>query len=210
MKPFLPFAMAASALLLNSCGPKIYMDPNAASIVQNHQSIAILPPKVSIAPQKKVDAAALLEQQKAESVNFQKETHSWLLKRKAQEKIGITIQDVETTNALLNRAGFSNDYTTLTPGEIADILGVDAVMSSSYSLAKPMSQGAAIALALLVGFYGSTNSATVNLSLYDKLNNKMFWKYNHKAEGSMLSSPAMLINSLMKNASKKMPYSIKQ
>lgn len=205
----LPLALATTALMLNACGPKIYMDPNASTIVQHHKTIAILPPKVTIAPQKKVDAAALLEQQKAESANFQKETHSWLLKRKAQEKIGISIQDVETTNALLTRAGFSDDYITMTPGEMADILGVDAVLTSNYSLAKPMSQGAAIALALIVGIYGSTNSATVDLSLHDRTDNKMFWKYNHKAEGSMLSSPATLINALMKNASKKMPYIIK-
>ena len=73
-----------------------------------HKIIAIIPPKVSIAARKKVDGNALIEQQKTESINFQREMYSWMLKRKMQGTIFVDIQDVETTNAKLSNAGFYN------------------------------------------------------------------------------------------------------
>ena len=73
----------------------------------NQRIIAIAPPKVSIAPGKNLEEAALIEQQKTESVNFQREMYSWMLKRKMQGTISVDIQDVETTIALLSKAGIN-------------------------------------------------------------------------------------------------------
>ena len=136
-------------ILLSSCA-KIYHSPDAKSKAFKHQVIAIVPPKVSIAARKKLDAEALKEQQKTESINFQKEMYSWMLRRKMQNKIYVEIQDVETTNAKLRRAGFLDD-TPMAPTEICKALGVDGIITSNYSLTKPMSDGAAIALGLIVG-----------------------------------------------------------
>ena len=113
------------------------------SLAQNQKVIAIAPPKVSIAAKKNVDGNALIEQQKTESVNFQREMYSWMLKRKMQGTVTVEIQDVETTIALLNKAGL-NEGKTFTPTDMCQILGVDGVMTSNYSLSKPMSEGAAI------------------------------------------------------------------
>ena len=73
----------------------------------NQRIIAIAPPKASIAPRKNVDGAALIEQQKTESVNFQREMYSWMLKRKMQGTISVDIQDEETTIAPLSKAGIN-------------------------------------------------------------------------------------------------------
>jgi hypothetical protein len=61
-----------SISILSSCAPKIYSDSNISSVIANHQTIAILPPKVSIAAQKKVDAQSLIEQQKTNPKIFKK------------------------------------------------------------------------------------------------------------------------------------------
>ena len=76
--------------------------------------------------------------------------YSWLLKRKMQNRIFVEIQDVETTNAKLRKAGYF-DYNPMSPNEICEALGVDGVIISNYSLFKPMSEGTAVALGLLVG-----------------------------------------------------------
>ena len=154
---------------------------------------------------KKVDAEAIKEQQRTESTNFQQEMYSWLLKRKMQNRIFVEIQDVETTNAKLRKAGFFDDN-PMSPNEICETLGVDGVITSNYSLTKPMSEGAAVALGLLVGVWGSTNNTTVTLEIHDKETKKLLWNYNHKVSGSVGSSPAQLVDNLMRNASKKMPY----
>lgn len=195
-----------AGMLFTSCA-KIFYSPDAIDLAMNHKTIAILPPSVSIAANKKVDAEAIKEQQRTESVNFQKEMYSWMLKRKIQGKILQEIQDLETTNAKLKNAGYPDKM--FTSGEMCEILGVDGTLSSNYSLSKPMSQGAAIAVGVLFGAWGATNEVTVDLDIKDCANNKLMWNYNHKFSGSIGSSPARLVDELMRHASKKMPYVIK-
>lgn len=197
--------LAIVAMNLSSCA-KIYYSPEAKTRASSHKLIAIAPPKVSIAAQKKVDPEAIKEQQKTESTNFQQEMYSWLLKRKMQSRIFVEIQDVATTNAKLKKAGYFDD-TPMSPAEICEALGVDGIITSNYSLTKPMSEGGAVALGLLVGFWGSTNTTTVSLEIHDKETQKLLWNYNHKVSGSIGSTPAQLVDNLMRNASKNMPYS---
>ncbi|OFX63179.1 MAG: hypothetical protein A2066_06750 [Bacteroidetes bacterium GWB2_41_8] len=192
-------------ILFSSCA-KIFYSPDAYNLARNHKTVAILPPTVSIAAGRKVDAEALKEQQKTESINFQKEMYSWMLKRKMQGKITPEIQDVETTNAKLKNAGFPEK--AFTSDELCEILGVDGTLGSNYSLSKPMSQGAAIAVGVLFGAWGATNEVTVALDIKDCANKKLLWNYDHKFSGSIGSSPARLVDGLMRHASKKMPYVI--
>ena len=192
-------------IMFSSCA-KIFYSPDAYNLARNHKTIAILPPTVSIAANKKVEAEAIKEQQKTESINFQKEMYSWMLKRKMQGKITPEIQDVETTNAKLKNSGYPEKV--FTSEEICEILGVDGTLGSNYSLSKPMSQGAAIAVGVLFGAWGATNEVTIALDIKDCANKKLLWNYDHKFSGSIGSSPARLVDGLMRHASKKMPYMI--
>jgi len=195
--------LIAVTFLLQSCA-KIFYSPDATPLARAQKIIAIAPPKVAIAARKNIDGNALIEQQKTESVNFQREMYSWMLKRKMQGTITVEVQDVETTNAKLANAGFNNGQ-LLTPIDMCNILGVDGIMTSNYSLSKPMSEGAAIAVALLVGVWGATNEATVSLSIHDQSAKKMIWNFDHKLSSS-LGSPARLVDALMRQASREMPY----
>jgi len=92
---------------------------------------------------------------------------------------------------------------------IRQILGVDGVVSSNFALSKPMSDGAAVAMYLLFNANGSTNEVTVTLSINDCTNHKLIWNYNHVYSGGLGSSPQSLVSGLMRNASRKMPYTIR-
>ena len=113
---------------------------------------------------------------------------------------------MEVTNAKLKKAGYPENV--MTPEEICNVLGVDGIMSSNYSLSKPMSQGAAIAIGVLFGAWGPTNEVVVSLDIKDCANKKTIWNYNHTFAGSIGSTPANLVDGLMRHASKKMPYII--
>ena len=199
------FLFVLAVFMLQSCA-KIFYTPDARSVALDQKTIAIAPPKVSIAPRKNVDGAALIEQQKTESVNFQREMYSWMLKRKMQGTISVDIQDVETTIAILSKEGI-NEGKVFTPVDMCRILGVDGILTSNYALTKPMSEGAAIAVGLIAGVWGPTNEATASLSIHDSGTNKMIWNYDHKLSSS-LSTPARLVDDLMRQASRKMPYFI--
>lgn len=208
MKPFLLSKLSISVVILmlvlaSSCA-KIYYTEDAVSLATNHKNIAILPPTVSIAASKKVEAEAIKQQQKTESLNFQKEIYAWMLKRKMQGKISQEIQEVEFTNAKLLKAGYPDSL--YTSEQLCKILGVDAVITSNFALSKPISDGGAVAMALLVGAWGATNEVRVSLSIKDCSTKKLIWNYDHKYSGSIGSSPAQLVDGLMRHASKKMPY----
>lgn len=201
------FFLAGVVTLLFSGCAKIYNSPDAASRAGSHRIIAIAPPSVSIAAQKKVDAEAIKEQQKTESVNFQKEMHAWFLRRKMQNKMNVEVLDIETTNAKLQRAGHY-DGNPLSPAEMCEALGVDGLVTSNYSLTKPMSEGGAIAVGLIFGVWGSTNEVTGTISIHDKSTSKMIWNFNHKLSGGTFSTPAQVVDGLMRQASRKMPYTM--
>lgn len=191
--------------VLTSCA-KIFYSPDARTLANQQQIIAILPSTVSIAASKKIDAETMREQQRTESLNFQKEIYSWMLKRKMQGKLTKEIQEIETTTIKLQRAGYPE--TPLTTAELCSVLGVDGVMSSSFALSKPMSDGAAVAVGLLVGAWGSTNEVRTTLSISDCKNKKLIWNYEHKLSGSIGSSPSRIVDQLMRQASLKMPYMV--
>lgn len=193
-------------ILSSSCA-KVFYSQDAKTLSNKHKNIAILPPSVSIAASKKVDAAALIEQQKTESVNFQNEMYSWLLKRKMQGKLAPEIQDISNTNVKLKEVGYPENL--LSTSEYCELLGVDGIIESNYALSKPMSQGAAIAIGILFGEFGSTNEVKVSLSIKDCENKKLIFNYDHKYSGSIGSSASRLVDELMRDASQKMPYTLK-
>ena len=192
-----------AALLFTSCA-KIFYSTDAYTLAHNQKYIAIIPPTVSIATKKNMNADAMKEQQKMESINFQNEIYSWMLQRKMQGKISQEIQEVVTTNAILKKAGYPEN--PLTTAELCEVLGVDGILTSNFGLSKPMSDGAAIAEAILSDSRSSTNEVHASLSISDYKSNKLIWNYDYKTSGSLGSSSSKLVDDLMKDASLKMPY----
>jgi hypothetical protein len=195
---------AIGALFLVGCGPKVYFSPDSFTLANQHNIVAVIPPTISIAANKKISGEAMKEQQRTESLNVQREMYSWLMRRKMQQQMRLEILDVETTNAKLKKADWPD--TPMTPAEMCAVLGVDGVLTSNYSLAKPMSEGGAIALGMLAGAWGSTNEARATLDLHDCSQKKLIWNYAHKYSGGIGSSPSSMVDAIMRNATKKSPY----
>lgn len=193
----------AVTIIVSSCA-SVYITPEGQSKADKHQNVAILSPKVGFKANKRIDAEALKESQRTTSLDIQSEIYKWMLKRKTQGRILINIQDVEETNVLLNRNNF--DGYNLTTSEICKILNVDAVLYSNFNIDKPTSQGAAVVVGVLFGVGLQTNKATAALSIKDCQSNSMIWNYDHKFSGGLGSSSEQLVDNLMRNASKRLPY----
>jgi hypothetical protein len=191
------------AVLFSSCA-KIYYSPDAYALAHNQKIIAIIPPTVSIVAKMKFNTETVKTQQKNASINFQNEMYSWMLKRKTQGKILQEIQEIETTNAKLRKAGYPSN--PLTTAELCEVLGVDGIMTSNYGLSKPMSDGASVLEAFFVDSRSSTNEVHASLSISDYSSKKLIWNYDYNTSGSLGSSPSKLVDVLLREASKKMPY----
>jgi hypothetical protein len=59
---------------------------------------------------------------------------------------------------------------------------------------------------VLTGAGAATNEVIVNLSIVDAGSGKLIFNYDHKFSGGIGSSPSSLVDGLMKQCSRKMPY----
>lgn len=189
----------------------LYENPEFISIAKTHKTIGILPFKTSIQlrpkQMKEITPEALQELEKKEGLSVQNGMYSWFLIRKKRGDLVVDIQDPNRTAALLlkNNIMTHNMY-EYTMEEIAKILGVDAVISGTFETDKPMSEGASVALGVLFGFWGSTNTAVINISIHNAYDGVLLWNYNKKVSGSIGSSTDDLINTLMRKTSRRLAY----
>ncbi|HKJ42057.1 MAG TPA: hypothetical protein VKA27_08170 [Sunxiuqinia sp.] len=189
----------------------LYENPNFDEISKNHHVIAIMPFKttVSLRPKqmKNIKPEQLNRMEKSEGESVQSAMYSWFLKRQKRGKLRVQVQDISTTNALLKRHNITyENMDEKTPAEIAKVLGVDAVISGKFETSKPMSEGASVALGLLVGFWGRTNKATMNLFIHNGVDGQLLINYNKGVSGSIGSSTDDLVNILMRKASRRVSY----
>ena len=211
MKRILITIFLVGGVLSSYSQNRLFVDPDFSQIGNDHKIIAIVPFKTTITLRpkqlEKLEAGQLERMQKDESLNIQLAMYSWFLKRRQQGKMWVDIMDANKTNITLSRKGinYSNieDYT---PEELASILEVDAVIKGTFETNKPMSEGAGLALALLVGFYGTTNQATINMFIHNAEDGKVLVNYHKLVSGSLGSTSDQLINIIMRKASRRIPY----
>lgn len=210
MKTKVVLTLAMVAVFV-SCGPKIYKSTEFDTAFAKHKTVALLPADVTtqLRPNdaKKVTPEQLDQLNEKTGYDIQDKMYSWLLRRSEKYHYTVSFQDVTRTNSILKKDGLTyNDLRTKDRAELAKILGVDAVMQNRSKMEKPMSEGAAIAVGLLIGAWGSTNKVETTINIHDGKSGNLLWKYDYEAAGSVGSSSSKLVDALMRNASKKFPY----
>ncbi|WP_286755376.1 hypothetical protein [Roseivirga sp. UBA838] len=194
---------------------RLYEHPNFPQIAAKHQMIAILPFKatVNLRPKQmeQMTSEQLADMSKLEGYNIQESMYSWFLTRKGRGEMVVNVQNTVETNAILEKNGFEyNSISKYTPKELAGLLGVDAVIMGSFETSKPMSEGASIALGLLIGFWGSTDKAVLNMFIYNGEDGETLFNYNRAVNGSLGTNTDNLINRLMRKSSRKIAYTNKK
>ena len=189
----------------------IYVHPKFYSLAKNHEKVAVLPFTVQIGlrpeERKTVSDEQLQEMQRKEGVSAQNALVSWFLKKQKTKPFDIEFQDVQATNAMLTKAQIDmNNISNYTPQELASILGVDAVIGGSMQTTKPISEGASIAIGVAFGFWGPTNAGNVTINLSNAKDGTLLWKYDKELSRGLGSDMNVLMDTLMRKASKKFPY----
>jgi hypothetical protein len=207
-------SLAVLAAFLVGCGPKIYKSSNFTTALAKHKTLAILPAEVNMQLRpnqaKKMTPEQLEDLASKTGYDIQEKMYGWFLRRQDRFDYTVKFQDVTKTNALLKEAGINyNDLRTTDRAKLAKVLGVDAVLQDHTSMEKPMSEGAAVAVGVLVGSWGATNKVQTTINIHDGSSGELLWNYDYEASGSVGSSTTQLVDALMRNASKKFPYSSK-
>lgn len=204
-------ACAVVALSLASCGPKIYKSETFDSALAKHKTVAILPAdvQVNLRPNeaKRMSPEQLDDLSSKTAYAVQEKMEGWFLRKGSKWEYTVHFQDVVKTNSLLKEAGINyKDLRTTDRAKLAKILGVDAVLQDRMVMDKPMSDGAAIAVGVLVGAWGPTNKVATTINIHDGKSGDLLWKYDYSAQGSVGSTPDRLVDALMRNAARKFPY----
>jgi hypothetical protein len=195
----------------SSAQTHLYEHPKFEEITAQHKVIGILPFKTSITlrpkDMKSMTNEQIIKMEEDEGMSIQSAMYSWFLKREKRESLKVSVLDPITANAKLKRMGVTqSNFADYTPDELANILEVDAIIMGTFETNKPMSEGASVALGLLIGVYGPTNKAVINLSIYNAADGVLIANYNKGISGSMGSSTEDLINILMRKASRRISY----
>ena len=191
---------------------EIYTNANFKTLAKDHKVLAVLPFKTTLQlrpkeVEKNGGPAGVAALEKREGLDVQNAVHSYFLKRKESRDLIVDVQGVNRTNALLERNAVTYEtLTSFTPEELAKILGVDGIISGTFERTQPMSNGAAIAMSLAVGFAGPTNTGKTTISINDGKTGELLWKYDKTLSRGFGSNTSTIITTIMRKASRQLPY----
>lgn len=192
---------------------EIYTNPKFRELAKEHKTLAVLPFRTTLqlrpAEVKKnggAEGVHVLEEREGRGV--QSALQSYFLKQKADREIDVDVQDVARTNALLAKNGVTTDkLAAMTMEELAQLLGVDGVISGTFESSQPMSGGAAVAMLMVGGFSGPTNTGKLAISINDGKSGELLWKYDKSLSRGFGSDTNSIITTIMRKASRQFPYS---
>lgn len=213
MKSFTLLAMLlAISTLCTAQTREIYTNANFKTLAKDHKILAVLPFKTTLQlrpkeVEKNGGPAGVAALEKREGLEVQNAVQSYFLKRKESKDLIVDVQDLAKTNALLARNAVTYEtLSSFTPEELAKMLGVDGVISGTFESTQPMSNGAAIAMSLAVGFAGPTNTGKTTISINDGKTGELLWKYDKTLSRGFGSNTGSIITTIMRKASRQLPY----
>jgi len=190
---------------------RLYVNPSFSQKTKDHKEIAVCPFQITLKLRPKqmrdITPQQLKDMEYMQGDGIQSAMFSWFLARGKKGELTVRIQNPMITNAILKRKGITvKNITDYAPKEIADLLGVDAVVMGTLETNKPFSTGASIALRALTGFYGVTNKAIINLFIYNGTDGDVLVNYHKAVAGSLGSTVESMVNVLMRKSSRRIPY----
>ncbi|WP_210462533.1 hypothetical protein [Rufibacter roseolus] len=205
---------------LGSCNQSrnMYTSPAFAAAAKHHKTIAILPFDVQVGlrpnQMRKLTPEQLyaLELQHGRAVQSAFQIHFLNKVNKDGEKIAV--QDVNVTNAILKEHDIQpEEIPNYLPAELAQMLGVDAVLVGSLTTEKPVSTAVAAAVAIYtflytpyVGGAGPTNSGNTMMRIYDGASGDLLWSYDKALSRGIGSDTHNIIKAITRKATRQIPY----
>ncbi|QBO58624.1 hypothetical protein [Chryseobacterium salivictor] len=190
---------------------QIFEAPNLKEKIAAQKTVAIIPFDVSINYKKQpknFSAEANKEQEKKMSTSVQTSMYTFLLRKR--DNYLVSFQDVDKTNILLKKSGMLDKLDEFTKDEIAEILGVDAIIGGKYEIEQTKSEAGAIATAVLLGgFGGKTGTGTLTMTINDGVDGDLLWRFFKTLDDSIATSTDDVIERMMRKVSRNFPYQVK-
>ena len=210
---FTLFIALFATLLASAQTREIYTSPKFKELAKDHKTLAVLPFRTTLQLRpnevtKNGGPEGVRALEAREGLGVQSALQSYFLKQKADKDMVVDVQDVARTNALLAKNNVTADkLATMTMEELAQMLGVDGVISGTFESTQPMSGGAAVAMMMIGGFSGPTNTGKLAISINYGRSGELLWKYDKSLSRGFGSDTNSIITTIMRKASRQFPYS---
>ena len=186
---------------------QIFEYPNLKSLISTAKKVAILPFNVSISYEKMPKGMSLdqiKDNEKAESIQMQQGMYTYLLRK--LDNYSVSFQEVDRTNSLLKKNGVFDNLDDVLSDSLCKILGVDAIIKSSWTYAKTGSEAGAIASALLLGVSKGTGSGQLVMQINSAKDGEMVWRMSKEMTESAFSSANALMEQMMRKVGRVFPF----
>ncbi|WP_339657918.1 hypothetical protein [Flavobacterium frigidarium] len=208
MKKLLLALVLLFNLLSYSQEKQIFENPKMVEIIATHKLVAILPFKATIAYKKLpkgYNEDSRIAEEQSMSTQMQSGLYTYLLRK--SDDYTVQVQDVDKTNMLLRKAGLYDKLNETSAEDIAQVLGVDAVIKCSYAYEKTGSEGAALVKTLLIGFgTGKVATGGLTMQVNNGVDGELVWRFYKQMAEDVLSSPAAMMERMMRKVGRNFPY----
>ena len=177
------------------------------SLVYNAKTVAILPYKANISYKKMpkgVTVENIKEEEKVASTQMQEGMYTYLLRK--SKDYSVSFQDIGRTNALLKKAGIYDNLDEVLADSICKVLGVDAVIKSTWTYEKTGSEAGAIISTLAFGVAKGVASGSLVLQLYGAKDGELAWRFYKEMNESAFSSASILMERMMRKVGRNFPF----
>lgn len=221
----LPLFALIAALIGIGCSPKYYETAAYEEYADEHQTIAVLPSQMvttgRIPPEWTPETLARIEEN--ESHAFQIAVFDEIAQRSGRRdgEILIHLQHYTETNAKLTEAGISaRDSWTMAPGDLAALLGVDAVVRTSMRkdmwLTDLESFGINMAQTAIILFGGSspfpvptkTSDVFLSASVLDGDTGITVWNTDRRTQTDWNTRHSEIVRRLARVLARRFPYRV--
>jgi hypothetical protein len=184
-----------------------FKSPNLKLLLVTAKTVAILPYKANISYKKMpkgVTIENIKEEEKVASIQMQEGMYTYLLRK--SNDYSVSFQDVSRTNALLKKAGIFDNLDEVLADSICKVLGVDAVLKSTWTYEKTGSEAGAIISTLAFGVSKGVASGSLVLQLYGAKDGELAWRFYKEMNESAFSSASQLMERMMRKVGRNFPF----
>lgn len=200
---FLIIAGAANAVAQKN----IFQSNRFDELSRDHQVLAIIPFFTHLDLDEELSRSEKQRLEQKEGYAVQDALETYFGRGKKRKKFSVDFQNSKDTNALLAQNDISYDnIDRYTIRELAEILGVDGIISGNLDVNVLLSDGVPSDFSFLDYLLGDADYGRIGIKISDGESGKLIWKYEQEISRKSGKDTDDLIDKMMKKAARKFPY----
>jgi hypothetical protein len=221
MTPKFTLALVVILLTLSSCH-RYYTSSSFEEKTAKHKVIAVLPPQIVMTgqPSRKISPEMVVAMEEKESKMFQESLYNNILRQatKGNKVMEVNLQPFTNTLALLEQNNITvRDSWAKDDKELAQLLGVDAVVRSSIQKDRYMSDEASLGITVAKNILFAVSKAPVVMPVTNKTSDihatctlvskgETLWNDYYKEESNWNNPANEIIESITNKFARHFPY----